>query len=286
MELEAAVRDYLDREMVLQGRADNTRRCYGTDLGQFIDYCREHVGAKPGVECVGREHVEGFLHRQLLAGVGRATVRRRGFVLRGFFRWARETGLCGENPAERVPVPRSRRPLPYCPGGELVESMLHACSDPTTRALIATLFYTGMRVGELCSLALDDVRLEEGRVLVRRGKGGKSRFIPLHSKLVPVLRHYGEQVRPDVDSDRFFSTSSGRMSTRWASLLIERERHRQGITDPLTPHSLRHAFATELYKKGVDLRKLQALLGHSSLQTLEVYVHLSGRDLQEAVDRL
>jgi len=285
MKLDELVVEYIDSYLVLQGKAYNTRRCYRTDLRRFEEYCDESNHGMPAIEEIERSDVEGFLHAQLRDGIAQNTVRRRAFVIKAFLGWAAEECHC-EDVGQRVPVPKYKEIFPYCPTEDDVKDILANCHDPVARAIIGTLFYTGLRVGELCALKLGDVDLGKGTLAVRDGKGGKDRLLPLNDRVRGILDDYLHNVRPTVGTDRFFATRTGKLSTVWAGRLIKREKERQNIDSPLTPHSLRHVFATHLYRKGVDLRKLQKLLGHSSLQTLEVYVHLSTDDLLEAVNLL
>jgi len=283
VKLSRVIEEYVDGELMLQGKAPSTRRCYLTDLRQFAAFCRS--GGQVELSEVEKSDVEGFLHGQMRQGLSQNTVRRRGFVLKGFFRWAEGEGYC-EDPARRVAVPKYRARFPYCPSEEEVKRMLDNCHDPVARVIIATLFYTGIRIGELTSLQLDDVDLDRGVLKVCNGKGGRDRLIPLSRPARKILETYRVNVRPTVGTDNFFATRTGKLSDVWAGRLIRQEKERQGIDSPLTAHSLRHAFATHLYRKGCDLRKLQKLLGHSSLQTLEVYVHLNTEDLQDSVELL
>lgn len=285
MNLSEAIEAYIDGYLILQGRTVSTRRCYSADLRMFEKYCAKTMPREPEMQRIERMHIEEFLHHEYQRGMHSNTVRRRISVIKHFFEWAEEMGLC-EHPAPKIPVPKYRDSFPYCPSREEVESLIANCYDPTAHAIICTLFFTGLRIGELCSLRIDDVDLKRELLLVRNGKGHKDRQIPLNGRVRSVLERYLANVRPDVESDRFFSSRTGKISIAWASQLLRREKEREGIQGHLTPHSLRHAFATELYRNGCDLRELQILMGHASLHTLQVYVHLSMRDLQEAVSLL
>ena len=286
MNLGDAIERFVDRYLVLKSRSYQTRRAYRGDLQQFADYLSATRGDEIKLEDVDKTDLEDFLYHLRQKKLDSTTIKRRGSALRSFFEWAENEGLREESPAETIPLPKTNKKVPFCPEPEEVKKFMETCEAPLTECIIGTLFYTGLRISELCNLRRDDVQLERSTLIVQGGKGGKSRKIPLSDSAKEILQYYLDEVRSISSSSQFFATSTGKLSSGYAAKLIRVERQRQNYPYPLTAHSLRHAFATALHRKGCDLRKLQALLGHSSLKTLEVYVHLSSRDLEDAVNML
>ena len=281
-----AIERFVDRYLGLKGRSYQTRRAYRGDLQQFADYLSGIYGDKIELADLYKTDLEDFLFHLREKELDSTTIKRRGSALRSFFEWAEKEELIEKNPAETVPLPKTNKKVPFCPEPEEIKKFMQNCDHRLTKCIVGTLFYTGLRISELCNLRRDDVQLERNTLIVRGGKGGKSRKVPLSDSAKEILQYYLDEVRCISSSDRFFATNTGKLSSGYAAKLIRVERERQNYPYPLTAHSLRHAFATALYRKGCDLRKLQALLGHSSLKTLEVYVHLSSRDLEDAVNML
>ncbi len=285
MQWSALINQFAD-SLYAANHSEHTIRAYRTDIRQLLRWFDEEMVEPPPIQEVSDSDLERFMGSQRQAGLASQTLKRRVASIRRFFRWAHDRGIMEENPAAGLSSPRSHYLPEYCPTPEEVSAILRRCRHRLTWAIMGTLYYTGLRIGELCGLRLSDVQLDRGLLVVREGKGGKSRHLPLSPPAKEILTTYREEIRPDVDSELFFATGSGALSPGYAGKLIRRERRRQGIKQPLTAHSFRHAFATALYEQGVDLKKLQSLLGHSNLNTLQIYVHLSRDSLAEAVNRL
>ena len=285
MNLLGAIHRYVDRYMVLRDYSPETSRAYRGDLQQFFVFLTTKYKRVVEVNEITERDIEDFLfdqQRKLTA----KSVTRRGSTVRSFFKWARRERLVETNLGADVPLPKTRRPLPYCPSKELVQDFLNSCTDPLVWAFTSTMYYTGLRISEVCGLKLADVDVERGVLTVHNGKGGKDRQVPLNLKVQTVLGKYLSDIRPSGRYPSFFATSRGTLSERWASERLRKERRRQGKSEQLTAHSFRHAFATHLYQSGCDLRKLKDLMGHSSLHTLDLYIRLGHNDLQEAVNLL
>ena len=195
-----------------------------------------------------------------------------------------------ENPAESTESPKFWRKIPDILTPNEVEILLETPETDTllgkrNKVMLEVLYATGMRVSELISLKINDVNLEVG-YLRSLGKGGKERVIPLGEVALMYLKGYVEEVRskllPDSSTHELFITRRGKKMTRQAFWKILKQYVRQsGITLPVSPHTLRHAFATHLLERGADLRSVQELLGHSSITTTQVYTHVTNKNLKE-----
>jgi integrase/recombinase XerC len=233
-----------------------------------------------------------FLAQQTTRGYARASVARRVASTRSFYRWAKKRGLVTANPAEQLGRPKvsSRLPTVLRPNdvAALVESPQSVPADaaPTQpevfslrdRSVLELLYGSGLRVGEVCSLTVDRVDLARGRVVVF-GKGSKERDVPLTEYAVEALADYFKHGRPFVappGSDHlFFNRRGNPFSERDVRAMVERYRKESLSDRHVSPHTLRHSFATHLLEGGADIRAVQELLGHASLATTQRYTHVS-----------
>jgi len=276
---------FLDRLWLEAGLADNTLSAYRRDLARFRDW----LGDGQGLDWVTREQVLGYLAGQMRAGAKPRTTARQLSTLRRFYRQLLETGTIREDPTREVEAPRLDARLPQALTEAEVEALL-AAPDPgdplglRDRTLLEVVYATGLRVSELVGLALDRVRRDAGYLLVE-GKGGKQRLVPLGEEALDWLERYLEHGRPTLlagrASDRVFVSRRGGSLTRQAVWYRLRKYAREaGIEKPLSPHTLRHSFATHLLNHGLDLRSLQMLLGHSDLSTTQIYTHVARQRLK------
>lgn len=217
------------------------------------------------------------------------------FSVRGFFGFAVREGLLGRDPTENVRAPRAFRALPRYLNPAQVEALLRAPDTDTPlglrdRAILEVLYATGLRASELTGLALDGLDLELGVVRVF-GKGGKERLVPLGREARRWVSRYLEETRGSFARERspsvvFLSQRGGRLSAMGLWGLVRRHAVTAGIERVLTPHVLRHSFATHLLERGADLRALQAMLGHADISTTEIYTHVSRERLRQIYDKL
>jgi len=276
---------FLDRLWLEVGLADNTLSAYRRDLTRFRDW----LGEAQGLEGVTREQVLGYLAGQMRAGAKPRTMARQLSTLRRFYRQLLATGTIQEDPTREVEAPRLDARLPQALTEAEVEALL-AAPDPgdplglRDRTLLEVVYATGLRVSELVGLALDRVRRDAGYLLVE-GKGGKQRLVPLGEEALDWLERYLDHGRAALlagrGSDRVFVSRRGGSLTRQAVWYRLRKYAREaGIEKPLSPHTLRHSFATHLLNHGLDLRSLQMLLGHSDLSTTQIYTHVARQRLK------
>lgn len=279
---------YLDALWLQRGLAKNTRMAYRTDLLQFASWLAQ--SRQPELQRVSRDQLLAYLAWRLQQGYSaRATARFLSSV-RGFYAFLLEQRLIDEDPTLLIDMPKLGRALPDTLTEQDVEQLLSApdCEDTLgmrDRCMLEVLYASGLRVSELVALRLDELNLRQGVIRVI-GKGGKERLVPLGEEAIQWLERYLQQVRPILLglklSDVVFPSLRGSQMTRqtfWHR--IKRHAAAAGITKPLSPHTLRHAFATHLLNHGADLRVVQMLLGHTDLSTTQIYTHVANVRLQQ-----
>lgn len=282
------IEEFLYYLRVERGLAPNTLASYRRDLTHFAAFLRER-----GVPlaAVGRPLLTTYLHELHRGGRSAATLARRLAALRGFFRYLHEEGHLARDPAEGMASPRAARRLPRVLSVEEVARLLSGPDASTPaglrdRAMLELLYATGMRVSELVGLDLDDVHLDHGYVRCR-GKGGKERIVPVGIPAVRAVRAYLLHGRPrlarHLGERALFLNKHGRRMSRQAVWKLLKECARSaGVQRSVTPHTVRHSFATHLLANGADLRSVQELLGHADVATTQIYTHLTRQHLLEA----
>ena len=276
---------FLDAVWLESGLSGNTLNAYRTDLAAFEAW----LGKKSlTLEAASRAEVLGYLAANVRQGLSPRSSARRLSTLRRFYRYLLREGLIQDDPTSDVRSPSLGRPLPKAVTEASVEKLLAAPPNTTLgvrdRAMLETMYASGLRVSELVALALNELDLTTGLVRVT-GKGGKERIVPLGDEATGRLGEYLQTARPSLlgehKSGAVFLTRRGQPMTRQAFWqLIKRYSALAGIDSSLSPHSLRHAFATHLLNHGADLRSVQMLLGHADLSTTQIYTHVARARLQ------
>ncbi|RMG56870.1 MAG: site-specific tyrosine recombinase XerD [Deltaproteobacteria bacterium] len=270
-----------------RGVSPETISSYLTDVTDYLSFLEgEGVEAKDS-DLVFVYAYLGFLRKK---EVSVSTVLRRLTSLKHFHRFLAGEGMGRGDWTETVESPPKGRKLPSYLTMEEVDMLLESPSDTTPRgirdrAILETLYASGGRVSEVTGLEMGDLNLEAGYVLLY-GKRKKERVVPLGEPAIKALRRYIEEVRPFLfakgGSNRVFLNRYGKgISRQWMWKLVRAYALRAGIRKRVTPHVLRHSFATHLLSRGMDLRTLQTLLGHADISTTQVYTHLSLRDIRE-----
>ncbi|UEX79530.1 site-specific tyrosine recombinase XerD [Sediminicurvatus halobius] len=283
----AGVDAFLDALWMERGLADNTLAAYRSDLTGFAAWLARR--GRAGLLGAHRADVMGYLAERVQAGARRRTSARLLSSLRRFYRYQVREGRLSEDPTARVEPPRPDRPLPHALSEAEVERLLAApdTADPIDyrdRTMLEVLYASGLRVSELVGLRLEQVSTRQGAVRVT-GKGGRERLVPLGEAAVEWLDGYLRGVRPmfarGSASAAVFLTRRGTGMTRQAFWYrIRHHAEQAGIRTALSPHTLRHSFATHLLNHGADLRVVQLLLGHSDLSTTQIYTHVARARLQ------
>ena len=280
---------YLELE---RGLSRNTLEAYRTDLQQYGQFLRRR-GVDP--LDVSADDLRAFVS-ELAAGhngssaVAPATLQRKIACLRSFYRHLRRERILVADPTAELRAPRSRARLPKVLSRDEVQALLAQPrgSDPGAlrdRALLETMYACGLRASEAITLELGQLDLEAG-ILRTRGKGSKERIVPIGSKAVEALRAYIERGRPKLvglrDEPRVFvNMRGGGLSRQGLYKIVQRHARSAGLAGRMSPHTLRHTFATHLLAGGCDLRSLQEMLGHADIGTTQIYTHLSASRLRD-----
>ena len=290
MEISSFLKPFLEYLAYERGASQHTLRSYRTDLESFFSFLDEsELPTDPRV--LDHIHLRLFLGSLARRGMKKSSMARRLSALRSFFRWLKREGVIRRNPAKLVTTPKFSKGLPRWLTVEEAFSLVEAPEgdEPERvrdRAILELLYSSGLRVGELVRLNVGDVDLREGVVRVM-GKGGKERIVPVGRAALEALRAYlkiRESLKPRDDS-LFLNRWGRRLSARWVQRRVKEYALRGKVLKPVTPHVLRHTFATHLLDAGADLRSIQELLGHSRLSTTQRYTHVSLTGLMEVYDR-
>ncbi len=282
------VEDFLNFITVEKKYSDNTIAAYRNDLNQFATFAQ-----KRGVDwrTVDRDFIADYLSYLKDREYASSTVARKIAAIKSFFHYLVSKGELKDDPTATLDSPQVRKRLPKTISREDVERLLAEPAKFQTakarrdRAFLELLYATGMRVTELVSLNLDDVNLASGNVRCV-SKGHKERIIPIHDRAVQALEEYLQkgrsQLLKDLDEKALFLNHRGQRLTRQGLWLIIKGYVRAvGLDQDVTPHTLRHSFATHLLDEGADLRHVQELLGHANISTTQVYTQVSGGHRQE-----
>jgi integrase/recombinase XerD len=287
---EAAVRSFLDYLSIEKGLSANTLSAYGRDLGKlrlFLE--KEKIAWKRAKE----EDLMGFVRAQSRSGLSARSLARLISAVRSFYRYLLLDGIVAADPTERLSSPSVWLSLPKFLTVNEVKSLL-AAPDPgqprgvRDRAMLEVLYGAGLRVSELVALKPGEVNLEDG-FLICRGKGGKERIVPLGGAACRAIRDYLAETRPLLDkrsTGPLFLTRRGGAFTRqgfWK--LLKQHARTVGVASKISPHVLRHSFATHLLERGADLRSVQIMLGHSQITTTQIYTHVSRDRLRKVYDK-
>lgn len=275
---------FLDSIWLSDGLAANTITAYRQDLFQWANWLKPR-----GKELLStvQEDVQAFLAWQVQNIAGSpATYARKMASLRRFYQYWLMAGKITLDPTEKIEIAKRVRPLPKSLSEEEVESLLHSPDVKTShglrdRAMLELMYATGLRVSELIALTEETVHLNEGYVIVLSGKGGKQRLVPIGEEAINWISHYQQYARPLLMGKRLipflFMNHRGAALTRQGFWFIVKQYAVKAgiIASRLSPHVLRHAFATHLVNHGADLRVVQMLLGHTDISTTQIYTHVA-----------
>jgi integrase/recombinase XerD len=264
-----------------QGASVQTSRAYKLDIARFVTYA-SIKGAKAPAE-IGAKMLREFVYHLKDLGLAPASIRRNVSAVRTYFRFMLGEGFVVRDPSERLETPKRWRTLPEVLGIEEIEKLLAAPSldEPLAfrdRAMLELAYGAGLRVSEWISLGVRDVMLADHVVRVF-GKGAKERLVPIGRRAIGAIAIYQRELRPKLEKGegkgRLFLNSRGRPLSRMGAWKILRKYVDQvGITKPVSPHTLRHSFATHLLEGGADLRAVQEMLGHVDISTTQIYTHV------------
>lgn len=292
MSPDRAVAAWLDHLRVERGLSERTLVAYGRDLALLERWASERCR---GLADLTQADLAEFFGSLRDRGLSARSQARHVFSARGFFRFLLREGLAARDPTEHLRPPKSFKALPRALRASQVEALLAAPDVKTPlgvrdRAVLELMYATGLRASEVTGLetALLDLDLGVARVM---GKGRKERLVPLGRKARDWVRRYLAEVRPALAAGArpapflFLSSRGGRLSPAGLWGLVRRHGVRAGVEKVLTPHVLRHSFATHLLEHGADLRALQTMLGHADISTTQIYTHVTRERLRQVYDR-
>ena len=291
--MEDAIRAFVTFLEIERGASRETIRGYRSDLRQFLSYAGT---VRPSTApALTPEEVDPLTIRGYLAWLDRkkekkASLARKLAALRSFFRFMTREGLAGQNPAAEVRTPKLPQYLPRVLTKDDANALMEFpegddLSARRDRAILETLYSTGARVSELVGMNVDDLNRSDGLVRLR-GKGRKERIVPIGTVALEALREYDELLSRHEERAQpvFFNHRGGRLTARSVERIVEKYSRRLS-GGSVSPHALRHSFATHLLDEGADLRAIQEMLGHASLATTQKYTHLATDHLLEVYDR-
>ncbi|WP_238882321.1 site-specific tyrosine recombinase/integron integrase [Clostridium sp. YIM B02551] len=286
MTLKQAMELYHKNLITLQ-KSSETIRSYMKDMKLFSESLYEKYNGEVYVDEITTDDIEEYLYyTRVKKNYAPASRRRVVITLKSFFTFSIKKAYCTSNPAKEVAYIK----LDYKERVNLTENEIQALvkntDEPLIRLVFQTLYYTGIRVSECVNLTINDVDFVNNIILVKLGKGNKDRSIPMNDKLKPLLYDYMKLWRNNKTSDKFFCTKSGSIHPSYINRKLKISAKKAGINKHVTAHILRHSFASNLLKNGVDILRIQKLLGHSSIKTTSIYTHTNIVDLGQAVNAL
>lgn len=280
----ALLSDFIDYIEVEKGLADNTISAYRRDISGFIDFIPDEV-----IENVSRLHISSYIMHLREDGICPSSISRKISALKSFFKWACANEIISTNPISSIEPAKLPKHLPKVLSVSDIQNLMRQNLNITERVVVELLYSCGLRVSELSKLKLNDINMKSKNILCF-GKGSKERLIPFGEYAFNTINEYLKErelliIKYKLTTDRLLITETGRLMTRQD---IYRLIHRLGETlhKDISPHTLRHTFATHLLENGADLRVVQELLGHSDVATTQLYTHISKKRLKEIYFRV
>ncbi len=279
---------FLSYLVVEKGLSENTLESYGRDLKKFLLFIKSR-GITSAREIKYGDILDFMIHSRE-EGLNATTIVRSMVSIKQFFKYLLSEKVLSEDPTAHIKTPKMKKAIPGVISLDDVESILGAPDESTPEglrdaAMLEILYATGIRVSELIGLKLNDVNFELGFVVVY-GKGSKERVVPIGDKAREKLLSYLRDSRPTLlkgrEAKALFVTRRGAGMTRqgfWK--IIKAQALKSGVTKKISPHTLRHSFATHLLERGADLRTIQVMLGHSDISTTQIYTHVESERLKE-----
>ncbi|MBI2917370.1 MAG: site-specific tyrosine recombinase XerD [Chloroflexi bacterium] len=293
--MQREIEAFLHHLEVEKGFSANTVAAYANDLRQLSDFLGPRMRMDRPWEAVGRSALAEHVKEMNRRGYSSTTVARKVAAARSFFNFLHQEGIIKRNPGQDLDSPRVGKPLPKVLSREEVDRLLeepargNGPESLRDMAMMELIYATGMRVSELVSQNLPDINLEAATVRCI-GKGNRERLIPIHPAAVDSVKRYLDQGRSGLDPQpgeaAVFLNARGQRLTRQGFWLILKQYARQaGVKSPVTPHILRHSFATHFLQGGAPIRHVQEILGHANVSTTQIYTHLTQQHLRDEYDQ-
>jgi len=290
--MDKLLKEFIKYLSVERGLAYNTLVSYQNDLNDYITFCRRY--GLVNIEQAGKEAIMSYLYKLQLNGRSPATISRHLAAIKSYYRFAFNEGIINKDPARELESPKPVQKLPRVLTIEEVDLLLSQpiISDPAglrDKAMLELLYATGLRVSELVSLDLNNLNLENGFIRCF-GKGSKERIIPLGDVAARFLREYlargrSKLVKSGTTPALFVNQRGQRLTRQGFWKIIKKYANKAKINTVITPHTLRHSFATHLLENGADIRSVQEMLGHADISTTQIYTHLTKKRVKEIYDR-
>lgn len=296
--VEKLIGKFIDALATEKGFSENTCRGYRNDLEQFLQYLEENRHRRAN-QPVAVDRVDGITIRGYLGHLHKrnkkTTIARKLSALRSFYHFLVKRGVTTENPVASILTPKQEKNIPAYLSVDEMFRLLDSIQtsrllDLRNRAIFETLYSCGIRVSELAGLNTGDVDVRQSMVRVL-GKGAKERIVPIGDSALRAINHYRQVlandggISEDHDGPLFLNKNKGRLSARSVARILDNLVKACGLLTPVSPHTLRHTFATHMLDAGADLRVVQELLGHKSLSTTQKYTHVSIDRLMETYDK-
>lgn len=274
--------EYLEFLEIEKGLANNTTEAYRRDLTDFLEYCAEK--GVNSLDLIQRNNINNYIRMLREKDYTPASVNRKIASFRGFFKWLCANEICSTNPALTLEQPKMPQRLPKVMTVQEIETILNQNLNKLQKVIVELLYGCGLRVSELANMKINDFDLK-GKYLQCTGKGSKERIVPLGSKAIQAITEYLPErdfyiKKFRIDTKRFLIDEKGNLVNRQEIYTFIREQGKK-IHKTISPHTLRHSFATHLLENGADLRVVQELLGHSDVSTTQLYTHISKKRLKE-----
>jgi len=301
--LKNQIRSFIDSLHSEKGYAANTCRAYSHNLNEFVSFVSESYFSnenQKGADLLKADQIDSLMIRGYLGFLykknKKVTIARKLSAVRSFFRFLVKHGVILDNPLDLILTPKQKKAIPvYLPVDDIFRLLDSIKTDTLAgtrnRAIFETLYSSGVRVSELEGLNVFDVDLK--RCLIRVvGKGNKERIVPIGTKAIAAIKAYRKRLQKEAgigeDDDNtplFLNKDHGRLTSRSIARILDKTARECGLLIPVSPHALRHTFATHMLDAGADLRVVQELLGHKSLSTTQKYTHVSIDRLMETYDK-
>lgn len=283
----AQANELFEKNMLTMQNSKETIRSYGKDMKLFRQYLSSKYNGEVYVDEITVEDIEEFLLYMLEErNYAPASRRRLLITIKSFLTFCTKKNYCKKNVAKEVEYVKLDYKERVSLTEDEVKALFGATKEPLIRLIFQTLYYTGLRVSECVNLTMNCVDFSNNVILVKSGKGNKDRSIPMNAKLRTLLMDYVQAWRNGQNTDRLFCTKSGGICPSYINRKLKNSAKEAGIAKHLTAHILRHSFASNLLKNGVDILRIQKLLGHSSIKTTSIYTHTNIVDLGQAVNAL
>ncbi|MDS1029685.1 tyrosine-type recombinase/integrase [Bacillota bacterium LX-D] len=274
--------------LITKDKSKATIRAYSLDLQSFNFFLEKKYNCPLYLDEIKSSDIEDYLfYLKSTRNLKTASRNRNLYILRSFWNYAYKKKLCNWNiTLEIEPLKMQQQERTFLTEQEF-EELLQEIEQPLVKLVVFTLFYTGMRISECLNLQIEDVDLVDKVIHVKNGKGKKERFIPINDNLHTKLKSYIESERPRVATATFFVTAkTGGLSDVYVNSILREATKKLGWKKKVSAHILRHSFASNLIKKGVNLVHVQKLLGHSNLKVTSIYTHASLEDLSASINML